>query len=152
VCCEPPKAKSGGGGGGGGGGAVVGIALGITIPLLCCMVGVYVWRRRQKDDGTVVPAIERVLPAPPVPGASEGDVEMSTPPVPVALAAAKPMAQVVPVVTSQPRFDPNTGQPLAPQPRFDPNTGQPLAPQPRFDPNTGQPLAPQPSENPNTGL
>ena len=149
VCCEPPKAKSGGGGGGGGG-AVVGIALGITIPLLCCMVGVYVWRRRQKDDGTVVPAIERVLPAPPVPGASEGDVEMSTPPVPVALAAAKPMAQVVPVVTSQPRFDPNTGQPLAPQPRFDPNTGQPLAPQPRFDPNTGQPLAPQPG--PNTGL
>ena len=34
-----------------------------------------------------------------------------------------------------PRFDPNTGQPLA---RFDPNTGQPLA---RFDESTGQPIA-----------
>ena len=65
--------------------------------------------------------------------------------------APRVMAQVVPVVTSQPQFDPNTGQPLAPQPRFDPNTGQPLAPQPRFDPNTGQPLAPQPRFDPNTG-
>lgn len=53
----------------------------------------------------------------------------------------------------QPRFDPLTGQPLAPppapaatQPRFDPNTGQPIAPPaaapepPRFDPTSGAPL------------
>lgn len=53
-----------------------------------------------------------------------------------------------------PRFDPNTGQPIAPpaapaaaQPRFDPNTGQPIAPTPavapeppRFDPTTGEPV------------
>ncbi|MEZ0578140.1 hypothetical protein [Nocardioides sp. MH1] len=47
-----------------------------------------------------------------------------------------------------PRFDPYTGQPLAPPPeapRFDPYTGRPLAPAseaPRFDPDTGQPLSP----------
>ena len=46
------------------------------------------------------------------------------------------------------RFDPFTGQPLAPpspepaqSPKFDPYTGQPLAPVARFDPYTGQPLA-----------
>lgn len=49
-----------------------------------------------------------------------------------------------------PRFDPQTGQPIAPPPaeapRFDPQTGQPIAPPPadapRFDPQTGQPLNP----------
>jgi hypothetical protein len=48
-----------------------------------------------------------------------------------------------PAYTSQPKFDPNTGQPIqpvaaAPQQRFDPMTGQPI--QQRFDPMTGQPM------------
>ena len=48
------------------------------------------------------------------------------------------------VVTVEPKFDPNTGQPINPQPQanFDPNTGQPINQQPQanFDPNTGEPV------------
>lgn len=70
---------------------------------------------------------------------------------------AQPPHQPYPdaVAANTPRFDPQTGQPLAPPPaaaapapRFDPATGQPLAPAqpaaapepPRFDPATGAPL------------
>ena len=119
VCCEPPKAK-----GGGGGGAGAGIALGSTSPLLCCcMAGVYAWRRKQKDDGTVVPA-------PPVPGASAGDVEMSN----AAKGQGPPMAhaQIVPPETSPPqnvqpaasRFCSNCGAPLAAGAAFCEGCGQ----------------------------
>lgn len=63
----------------------------------------------------------------------------------------------IPVFKPQPRFDPQTGQPLtqevpdpsAPAYRFDPQTGRPLTSQPavttpqyRFDPRTGRPINP----------
>lgn len=65
----------------------------------------------------------------------------------------QPMAQPNMMQQNAPLFDPTTGQPLAAPahiqaPRFDPTTGQPIAAAkvPMFDPTTGAPLAAPPAE------
>ena len=105
------------------------------------------------------------------PSSSKGEPSSSSSPD-VHTVTAQPVTSGPPVYGSQvpsmpaepsgPKFDPNTGEPIAQPiaqpsgPKFDPNTGQPIARQPtglKFDPNTGQPIA-QPSGpkfDPNTG-
>ena len=52
-------------------------------------------------------------------------------------ASQSPNRAIDPKPTDRPKFDPNTGQPIAQPsgPKFDPNTGQPI---PKFDGETGK--------------
>ena len=77
--------------------------------------------------------------APTQPATTELAVVQTRQPPPDEPVTAVPIASMPAQVTPQPsgpKFDPNTGQPIAQSsgPKFDPNTGQPI---PKFDPATG---------------